>query len=177
MSETPGTGRAGRSTPLVLAAAFLGAAAASAFALSGVPRGAFGATLAAGGLLTLAGVKARDPGSPRLRFADAVTDRAVDALVLGAAAWSALPGEPGRAAAAVAALALSNVASYLRARAAGLGFRVDEPLYARPGRLSFVAIGVLEGPEAQGALWVAAAVSLLGIVAGAAAVSRQRERA
>jgi hypothetical protein len=133
----------------------------------------FLAALGAGSTLFLAGAKVSDTADARLRFADSVAERMVDAVILGTLAWVAFPEEPEVAAAALAALVTSYLASYLRARAIGLGFRVEETLLQRPARLIFVALGILE--QALGALWVATAISLQAIIVRAVAVARQKE--
>jgi hypothetical protein len=133
----------------------------------------FLAAIGAGSALFLAGAKAAETSDARLRFADSVAERIVDAVILGTLAWVAFPEEPEVATAALAALVTSYLASYLRARAAGLGFRVEETLLQRPARLIFVALGILD--RALGALWVATAISLQAIIVRAVAVARQKE--
>ncbi len=135
---------------------------------------AFIAALGAGTLLVFVGWKARQTRDPRLRFADSLAERGVEAVILGTLAWTALPEEPGVAAAALAALVTSYLASYLRARALGLRFRVEEALLLRSVRVAFVGLAVL-GPAAQISLLVVAGVSVQAIVLRAATVARQKE--
>jgi hypothetical protein len=136
--------------------------------------GGFVGALVSGSALLLSGVKVAETGDARLRFADSLAERAVDAVILGTVAWVAFPEKPSVAAAALAALVISYLASYLRARAVGLGFRVEETLLLRPARMAFVALGILEA-SALGALWVATVISLQAIIVRAAAVARQKE--
>src|SRR5918992_1177060 len=79
------------------------------------------AALGAGSILLLAAVKVSESSDPRVRFADSVAERAVDAVILSAVIWSAFPEATEVAAAALAALVASYLASYLRARSVGLG--------------------------------------------------------
>lgn len=134
----------------------------------------FVAALGSGVGLLLSGVKVAGSGDAKLRFADSLAERAVDAVILGTVAWVAFPENTGVAAAALAALVTSYLASYLRARAVGLGFRVGEPPLLRPARMALVALGIVEA-TALGALWVATAISLQAIIVRAAAVARQKE--
>ncbi|HZA26871.1 MAG TPA: hypothetical protein VE915_04370 [Actinomycetota bacterium] len=134
----------------------------------------FLAALGAGSALFLAGAKAAEAADARLRFSDSLAERLVDAVILGTVAWVAFPERAAVAAAALAALVVSYLASYLRARAVGLGFRVEETLLTRPARMTFVALGVLDAP-ALGALWIATAISLQAVIVRAVAVARQKE--
>jgi hypothetical protein len=123
--------------------------------------------------LLLSGIKGADATDARLRFADSLAERGVDAVILGTLAWVAVPEKPGMAAAALTALVASYLASYLRARALGLGFHVEEAPWFRSARLTFVALGIL-GDSAP-ALLVATAISLQAIIVRTAAVARQKE--
>jgi hypothetical protein len=130
--------------------------------------------LCAGSALLLAGEKTSESSDARLRFADSLVDRTVDAVILGTVVWVAFPEKTEVAAAALAALVAAYLASYLRARAVGLGFRVEETLLQRSARMPFVALSVLEAP-ALAALWVATAISLQAVIVRARTVARQRE--
>lgn len=134
----------------------------------------FLAALGAGSALLLAGVKTSESSDARLRFADSLVDRTVDAVILGTVVWAAFPEKTEVAAAGLAALVAAYLASYLRARAVGLGFRVEETLLQRSVRIPFVALSVLDAP-ALAALWVATAISLQAVIVRARAVNRQRE--
>ncbi|HWC33085.1 MAG TPA: hypothetical protein VG709_08160 [Actinomycetota bacterium] len=159
--------------PLALAVA--SAATASVLVLIGQPLAAAMATAVAAGALIFGGIRAREAPASRLPFADAVAERAVDVAVLGGFAWAALPEDPAAAAAALTALVSSYLASYLRAKATGLGFAVDEPAFVRPLRLVLVVLALFRPENAAVALWAAAAVAAQSIVRGAALVARKRE--
>jgi hypothetical protein len=159
---------------VLLAVAVVAAAGTAALILSGlaVPAGVSAAI--AGGALILAGVRVDEAAPTRLTFLDAVAERAVDAVILGAVAWASLPQEIGTAAAALAALVAGYLAFYLRAKATGLGFPIAEPPLARPARVAFV-VAALFLPGVRGAaLWVAAAISGQSMLREAATVARLR---
>jgi hypothetical protein len=168
-----------RSSPLIdaslLAGTFLGAAGSAALVLA--DRLAAGGVLAAaaGVASVLSGLRTRRSGEPRLVFADHAVERVMEALLFGAIAWAAIPEAPWTAAASLAALVASYLASYLPAKATGLGFRVTERLPWRSVRLSLVAVGLLISDLLPVTLWVAAAVSLEPVVRHGLAVARQRE--
>lgn len=130
--------------------------------------------IGAGSILLLAAVRVSESSDARLRFADSLAERAVDAVILGTVVWVAFPEKPEAAAAALAALVTSYLASYLRARAEGLGFRVEDTILHRSVRMPFVALSVLETP-ALFALWVATAISVQTIIVRGRAIARQRE--
>jgi hypothetical protein len=146
---------AGVATTLVLAGEALVAvgAAASAFAF-------------------LAAAKVRAARSPRLLLAGAAAERAAEAMILGGIAWVALPERPGVVAAAMTALGASYTATYLHIRAAGLGFRVGEPIWLRTAIWVAVAAGVVMG----WVLWIAVALSTVDLAWGTAGVVREGER-
>lgn len=158
----------------LLAIALAAAVAAAVLVVENERFAGFLAALGAGSALLLAGAKVSETADPKMRFADSLAERAVDVVILGTLAWVAFPDEQEVAAAALAALVASYLASYLRARAMGLGFRVEEPLLQRPARLTFVALGILDEP-ALGALWVATAISVQAVIVRAVAVARQKE--
>jgi hypothetical protein len=159
----------------LLAATILGAAGSAALVLTDHP--AAGGVLAAvaGVASVLAGIRARRSGEPRLVFADHAVERVMEAVLFGAIAWVAVPEAPWTAGASLAALVASYLASYLPAKATGLGFRLTERLPWRSVRLSLVALGLLVGDLLPVALWGAAAVSLEPVVRHGVTVARQRE--
>lgn len=163
--------------PLLLAAALGGAVAAAALVVLGrfLPGGVV--TGVAGALLILAGMRARRTGSRALVLIDHAAERLLDALILGAIAWAALPDSLVMSAAALAALATSYMASYLRAKARGLGFNVDEDPPFRTVRLTLVTVALLVRDPIAAPLWGAALVALSPIVRHGVAVARQREPA
>lgn len=158
----------------LLAIALLAAVVAAVLVVANERLAGFLVALGAGGFLLLAAVRVSESSDARLRFADSLADRAVDAVILGTVVWAAFPEKPEVAAAALAALVTSYLASYLRARAIGLGFRVEETLLQRSVRMPFVALSVLEVP-ALAALWVATAISIQAIIVRVRDVARQRE--
>jgi hypothetical protein len=175
MAETGNPARK-RSLVLFLSALAIASASLSAILVVVDQRVAgFVAALGSGSALLLAGAKADDTQDARLRFADSLAERTVDAVILGTLAWVAFPEAPGVAAAALVALVASYLASYLRARAVGLGFVVEDALLVRPLRMTFVALGLLDHNAAQIALWAATAVSLQTIIVRAVSVARQKE--
>jgi len=152
-----------------------GGIAAAALILLGRPLPAGVVTAVAGSALVLAGVRAA-AGSPRLVFADAVAERAFDAAVLGALAWATARTDPVAVTGALTALVLSYLASYLRAKATGLGFPLAGPSFVRPVRVALLSVAVLSASALDGALWLVALVSLQAVVREAVSVARQRER-
>jgi hypothetical protein len=159
----------------LLAATILGSAGSATLILTDNP--AAGGVLAAvsGAASVLSGVRARRSGEPRLVFADHAAERVMEAMLFGAIAWAAVPEAPWTSGASLAALVASYLASYLPAKATGLGFRVTERLPWRSVRLSLVALGLLVSDLLAVALWAAAALSLEPVVRHGLAVARQRE--
>lgn len=163
-----------RAVPLLLAVALASAGAAAALVVAGrfLPAGVLGAV--AVGASILAGVWARDAGEPRLVFADHAVERLVEAALFGSAAWAAVPEEPWVAAAALSALVASYLASYLTAKATGLGFQVRERLPYRSVRPLLAVAGLLFPRMLGPALWAAAVISLEPVARHGLSVARQR---
>lgn len=132
-------------------------------------------TAVAGGASVLAGMQARATGMPRMVFADHAVERVMEAVVFGAIAWDVAPTSSWTAGAALTALVASYLASYLPAKATGLGFKVQERLPFRSVRLTLVAAGLLFPDLLGAALAAAALVSLEPVVRHGLAVGRQRE--
>jgi hypothetical protein len=159
--------------PWVALLGLLAAGGASALVLAGQPLPAGVLTVAAGTAFVVASLRAVHP---RARFTEAVTERIGDAVILGAMAWVSVNEDAWIAGSALAALATAYLAAYLRAKAVGLGFRVEEPIAERA--LHFVVLGVgvtQEGPVLLGALWLAVLISSQALVREAARVGRQTE--
>jgi CDP-diacylglycerol--glycerol-3-phosphate 3-phosphatidyltransferase len=101
--------------------------------------------LVAAGLVDLLdGVVARESGraSPRGAFFDSVTDRVSDAVMLGGVAWY-LAGESAYLPIlAFAAVGLSMLISYERARAEGLGYTAKGGLMERAERMVLLGVGL-----------------------------------
>jgi CDP-diacylglycerol--glycerol-3-phosphate 3-phosphatidyltransferase len=99
--------------------------------------------LAASGLIDLLdGSVARNSGqaSPRGAFFDSVTDRVSDAIVLGGVAWYLAGQGAYQPMLAFAAVALSMLISYERARAESLGYSAKGGIMERAERM--VVLGV-----------------------------------
>lgn len=152
---------------LVLFLAVAGASLAAVLIVNEEPTLGGLATATAAITMLLGASWAWDTGAPRLLFADSAAERVVDALLLGAVAWAALPEEPRLGAAALVAMVASYLASYLRARAAGLGFRVEESMAERGSRTGLFALGLVLG-------WVEAGVWAWAALSCVAAVRRTR---
>jgi hypothetical protein len=157
---------------LLSALALAAAGIAAAFVLAGGAPEAGAAAAVAG--LALAAARWRAPPSPRLVLVGAVSERVLEAAVLGAIAWMALPEEPRLAGAAIVALGGSYLAAYVRVRAVGLGFRMSEPVWFRAVLWPAVAVGLLLG-WAELALWGVALVSAVVLAVEVTELSGQRE--
>jgi hypothetical protein len=125
-------------------------------------------------LLVAAGRSARRVASPRLLFADSAVERLANAALLASVAWARLAEEPRVGGAAVVALVTSYLASYLRARAVGLGFDVEESTVDRAVLLGALALGLATGLVEAG-LWVAVAWSSAVSARRASEVASQGE--
>lgn len=125
----------------------------------------------------LAGLGAKRSGTARLVFADHAVERVLEASLFGSVAWAAMPSEPWTAGAALTALIASYLASYLTAKAIGLGFEVHERLPYRSVRPLLAMIGLLIPQILDAALWAAAVISLEPVVRHGSSVARQREPA
>ena len=158
---------------LILAAAGV----AAALILSG--RFAWGAlaTAVCAGAVVVSGRRGKYTGERRIAFADSAAERAADAVILGAVAWATVDTEPVAAIGALAALVLGYLAQYMRAKASGLGFDVQESLQARTVRVAPIVAGLSFTPALGAALWLASGVSLFSVAREWAEVARQREPA
>jgi hypothetical protein len=149
-------------------------AAAALVVLSGPIPGGVAAAVAVGASF-LAGVAAKP--SARLVFADHAVERILEAAVFGSIAWAAVPADRWTAAAAVTALIASYLASYLSAKAIGLGFELRERVPYRSFRPLVAVLGLLIPAILDVALWAAAVISLEPVVRHGMSVARQREPA
>jgi CDP-diacylglycerol--glycerol-3-phosphate 3-phosphatidyltransferase len=100
--------------------------------------------IASGFVDLLDGAVARRSGqaSPRGAFFDSVTDRVSDAVVLGGVAWYLAGEGTYLPMLAFAAVALSMLVSYERARAEGLGYDAKGGLMERAERMVLLGIGL-----------------------------------
>jgi len=121
------------------------------------------AALVSGVLLLAGGHRANHgAGGPTDRMLDELLDRVWDGAVLGTAAWVARDPDPEVALASLAALCLSALSAYVRARGASLAYSVEESHLTRGLRYGLVVAGV--GLGQAWALWLAAAVSGLAVI-------------
>lgn len=131
--------------------------------------------IALSGLVDLLdGSVARTSGlaSPRGSFFDSVADRVSDALVLGGCAWY-LMGDGGRLAMLpLAALALSMLISYERAKAEALGFDARGGLMERAERMVLLGVALFLHLLVP-ALWIMVVLTALTAVHRFAKVWRQ----
>jgi hypothetical protein len=157
---------------LLLAVAVAAASSAVALVLAGEGRIAgLPLAVAAGALFaTRFGVGV----SPRLVLLEAVTERALEAAVLGAIAWVALPEEAPLAVGATVALGVSYLAAYFRSRSLGLGFRVRDPALLR-GMSPLIVAGGLLADDLAFAMWAVVALSAIDLGRHIAELSGQRE--
>lgn len=160
----------------VLGLAVVGAGGAAALVLAGLDIGAGLSVAASGILLVVAGRLARRANARRLLFADSSIERVVEGVVLAAIAWERLSPEPRTAVAALLALGSGYVASYLKARATSLGFRLEESILDRGVRTAMIAMGLVSGGLELG-LWAAAAWSVATTATRALQVAGQEEQA
>jgi hypothetical protein len=169
--QPPGTAL----TRSILSVGAILAALAAWFVIARVPeRGAI-AALVSGALLLLGGHRANHgAGGPTDRMLDELLDRVWDGAVLGSTAWVARTDEPAVAVAALAALCLRALATYVRARGASLGYSVEESHLTRGLHYALVVAGVAF--DVAWVLWVAAGVSALAVGVRTTQVARE-ERA
>jgi hypothetical protein len=145
---------------LILAAA----AAAAALILAGwFPLGGLATAVCAAAVIA-SGRRAKYTGERRIAFADSAAERAADAVILGSVAWATVEEDPAAAVAALAALVLGYLAQYIRAKASGLGFPIEESLIARTLRVVLIVVGLAWTPGLGIALWLASGVSLFSVV-------------
>src|ERR671918_703772 len=143
----------------LLAAILLAAGAAAALVLTDRWPLAALATAVAAAAVTVTGRRAKYTEDRRLTFADSAAERTGDAVVLAAVAWATIE-EPAVSAAALSALVLGYLATYMRAKATGLGFMVEESLIARGSRIGLVVLGLAWRDAPGPPRWAPSAVSL-----------------
>jgi hypothetical protein len=162
-------------TRSVLVAGGALAAGAAWLVIAREPRLAGVAAGASGALLLLGGHRANHgAGGPTDRMLDDLLDRMWDGAVLSGIAWVARDGSASVAVAAIAALSLSFVAGYIRARGAALGYSIEERHVTRGARYTLVFAFLLFGWT--WAVWAVAAMTGLAAVVRAGQVA-QEERA
>ena len=131
---------------------------------------------ASGAFLLIGGHRANHgAGGPTDRMLDDLLDRLWDGTVLGAIAWTERTASASTAIAALAALCLSFLSSYVRARGASLSYSVEESHVTRGVRYGLVTIGLAFGWLGW-TLWLAAGLSALAALVRTTQVARE-ERA
>jgi hypothetical protein len=161
--------------PWLLALAVAASAGAATLVVVSRPvPGGIVAAVAVGASI-LAGLGAGCSGAARLVFADHAVERLLEAALFGSMAWAAVPEEPWTAGAAVTALVASYVASYMSAKAIGLGFALRERVPYRSVRPLLAVLALLVPRVLDAALWAAAVISLEPVVRHGLSVARQRE--
>jgi hypothetical protein len=133
------------------------------------------AALASAGVLLIGGHRANHgAGGPTDRMLDVLLDRAWDGCVLGSLAWVARADDPSLAIASIAALCVSALSAYVRARGASLEYSVEESHLTRGVHYALVSGGLGLGLDWM--IWVAVAVSALAVAVRTSQVARE-ERA
>ena len=158
---------------------FGGASAAVAGVLIIDRRPELAAVAAAGSavVLLIGGHRANHgAGGPTDRMLDELMDRWWDGVVLGTIAWVAHSNDASIAIAALAALCLSALSSYVRARGAALSYSVEESHVTRGIRYGLVTAGLAFG-WVHWTLWAAAALSALAALVRATQVAREERAA
>jgi CDP-diacylglycerol---glycerol-3-phosphate 3-phosphatidyltransferase len=122
----------------------------------------------------LDGSVARHSGkaSPRGAFFDSVSDRVSDAVLLGGVAWYLADRSVYGPILALAAVALSMLVSYERAKAESLGFSANGGLMERAERLVLLGIGLAFGILIP-VLWVMVVLTAITAIHRFAMVWRQ----
>jgi phosphatidylglycerophosphate synthase len=140
------------------------------------PRPAAWVAGASGALLLLGGHRANHgAGGPTDRILDDLLDRAWDAAILSGIAWVARDTGSSVAVAALAAVSLSFVAGYIRARGAALGYSVEERHVTRGARYTLVVVFLAFGWT--WAVWAVAVLSGLAAAVRAGQVAREERAA
>jgi hypothetical protein len=165
----PGSGR----TEALLAGGAVLVAAATTLVITGSPRWAGAAAAAAGLLLVVAGVRVARDRAPVDVFLDSIADRAFDGCLLSAVALILRQADRVTAAIAAAALVVSFVAAYERAKGRALGYPVDDSLVTRAARYGLIALGLVVTGWLRGTLIAVLALSVLAGVVRASQVAKQ----
>jgi len=159
-------------TRMTLSVGALLAALAAGLVVAREPEQAAVAALGSGILLLLGGHRANHgAGGPTDRMLDELLDRVWDGTVLGSMAWVARTEDPSLAIAALAALCVSALSAYVRARGASLDYSVEESHLTRGLHYVLVVAGL--GFDLTWVLWVAVAVSALAVVVRTSQVARE----
>ena len=151
-----------------------GSAAVSGLLIISIqPRSAAVFSLVSAVLLLIGGHRANHgAGGPADRMLDELLDRWWDGVVLGTIAWAARSSRPAVSIAALAALCLSFLSAYVRAKGASLDYSVEESHITRGLRYGLVTAG-LAFDHLQWTLWAAAAVSAVAVLVRTTQVARE----
>ena len=168
-------GRAGVSPNQVSVAGAVLTAGAAVLILDGRPAYA-GAVFVLGGLFDLLdGLLARTTGRATSfgAFLDSTLDRISEGVVFAAVAYVfAIEGRAMEAGAVVLALLFSQLVSYVRARAEGLGLDCKVGIVTRAERVVLMAAGLMSGLLVE-AVWMIAAFSAATVVQRITHIGRQ----
>jgi hypothetical protein len=164
------------STATAVLVVAVGASAVAAWAVVAGHRLAGGLTAAVAALLLVAPL----PGLGRLtsgpgRFARGVLQRGYEAAVLLSVAWVERTASTRLSVLALVCLGSSYVASYERARGAGLGYRQREGQAYRATVVGLLAVALLTG-WVEPTLWVFLLITSAAAVVRAANVAIQERR-
>jgi len=160
------------SDPLWLAGGAALVAVTAGAVLSGSRWTSGPAAAAAGAAILLARRRAGRRAASEALMESSFLDRAFDGGVLGTIAWVSRHAEPIAAVGALAALSLSFLAAYVRARGAALGYGVGESGLSAGLRYGLVAAG-LWLDALSWTIWVAAAISALSLLVRASQVVKE----
>lgn len=105
-------------------------------------------------------------------FYDSVIDRIADGVLFGAFVWVARDGATRPFVAALAALVVTQLVPYARAKGESLGYRVPGGLGERAERAVLVCAGLILGFE-EIALWLVVATTTATFLARVVAVRKQ----
>jgi len=159
-------------TRSILSVGALLAALAGWLVIAREPEQAAVAALGSGVLLLPGGHRANHgAGGPTDRMLDELLDRVWDAAILGPMVWVAVTSDRSVAIASLAALCLSALSAYVRARGASLGYSVEESHLTRGVHYTLVVVAL--GSDLAWVLWVALAVSALTVLVRATQVARE----
>jgi phosphatidylglycerophosphate synthase len=164
----PGSGR----TEALLAGAALLVGGSTALVLTGSPRWAGALAAGAGALLAVAGARVMRDRAPLDLFFDSITDRAFDGCLLSAIALVLRQADRVTAAIAVAALVVSFVAAYERAKGRALGYPIDDSVVTRVLRYGLVALGLIVPGWLRGTLIAVLALAVLSSAVRASQVAK-----
>jgi hypothetical protein len=159
-------------TRSILSVGALLAALAGWLVIAREPEPAAVSALVSGAMLLLGGHRANHgAGGPTDRMLDELLDRVWDGAILGPMVWVAGTTDSSVAIASLAALCLSALSAYVRARGASLGYSVEESHLTRGVHYGLVVAAL--GSDLAWILWLAVAVSAMSVAVRATQVARE----